>query len=105
MRSRPLLPRGPIRWLCSLLFPALTLLSCLPGPLLAATIYVDAAAATGGNGASWATAFKTVARGLAAAGPGDTVEVAGGAYTGEILEAYTAASPSRAAPRAAKTAW
>ncbi len=81
MRSRPLLPRGPIRWLCSLLFPALTLLSCLPGPLLAATIYVDAA------------------------GSGDTEEVAGGAYTGEILEAYTAASPSRAAPRAAKTAW
>ncbi|WP_300157280.1 hypothetical protein [Solidesulfovibrio sp.] len=48
---------------------------------MAATIYVDAA------------------------GSGDTEEVAGGAYTGEILEAYTAASPSRAAPRAAKTAW
>ncbi|WP_232502872.1 hypothetical protein [Solidesulfovibrio magneticus] len=46
----------------------------------AATWYVDAAVASSGNGASWATAFKTIEAGLNAADSGDTVEVAGGTY-------------------------
>ena len=58
-------------------------------PAAASTFYVDATSA-GGNGSSWATAFKTVAQGLSAAGSGDTVEIAGGTYSGETLTASVA---------------
>lgn len=58
-------------------------------PATAAIYYVDAASA-GGDGSSWATAFHTVAQGLAAAHAGDTVEIAGGTYTGETLSASVA---------------
>ncbi|WP_156955734.1 hypothetical protein [Solidesulfovibrio alcoholivorans] len=58
-------------------------------PAAASTFYVDAASA-GGNGSSWATACKTVTQGLSAAGSGDTVEIAGGTYSGETLTASVA---------------
>src|SRR4051812_6008237 len=46
----------------------------------AATLYVNAVAAGPGTGASWATAFPSLQQGLAAAGSGDEVWVAGGVY-------------------------
>jgi parallel beta-helix repeat protein len=58
----------------------LTLL--LAGAAPAQIVYVDAAAAAGGNGASWATAFQTLQAGLAAAGSGSRVWVAAGTYSG-----------------------
>lgn len=58
---------------------AAALLSLLAVAAEAATYYVDAAAA-GGDGTSWATAFRTVQAGLNAAHSGDAVEVAGGTY-------------------------
>ena len=67
----------------------LALLCRFVTPATASTVYVDAASA-GGNGSSWATAFKTVAQGLAAAHSGDTVEIAGGVYIGETLTAGVA---------------
>ncbi|MHC1790480.1 hypothetical protein [Solidesulfovibrio sp.] len=54
--------------------------AALPAPARAATWYVDAAA-SGGDGTSWATAFAAIQTGLAAAKAGDTVEVAGGLYS------------------------
>lgn len=48
----------------------------------AQTVYVNAAAGGGGNGASWATAYQTLQAGLAAATPGSKVWVALGTYSG-----------------------
>lgn len=46
----------------------------------AAIIYVDSGAATGGDGASWNTAFKRVRTALLAAHDGDEIRVAQGTY-------------------------
>ena len=43
-------------------------------------IYVDAAATGNGSGSSWSNAFTMIAPAVEAAGPGDTVIVAGGHY-------------------------
>ncbi len=52
----------------------------LAQPCLTAIRYVDHSVAQSGDGASWATAFKTIHEGVAAASHGDTVLVADGAY-------------------------
>jgi hypothetical protein len=54
----------------------------LAGAAGAQVVYVDAAATSGGNGASWATAHNTLQAGLAAAAPGSKVWVALGTYSG-----------------------
>lgn len=48
---------------------------------LAGVVYVNAASPSGGDGAAWATAFRTVEAGLAIAQPGDQLWVAKGTYT------------------------
>ncbi len=48
--------------------------------LQAQRLHVDAAAAPGGNGQSWATAFTTIADALAAAVAGDEIWIASGEY-------------------------
>ncbi len=50
------------------------------GVARAGVIYVDDGTALGGDGLSWATAFKYLQDGLAAAGAGDEIRVAGGVY-------------------------
>ncbi|UCE60170.1 MAG: hypothetical protein JSU63_00170 [Phycisphaerales bacterium] len=49
--------------------------------------YVDDDAAPGGDGASWSTAYRFLQDGLAAAGGGDEIRVAGGVYTPDQDEA------------------
>lgn len=50
----------------------------------AGTIYVNRRAAAGGNGASWATAYRTIGAALAAAGQGSAIWVASGRYSESI---------------------
>ena len=66
-----------------------SLLLLYAAPASAATWYVDAAVASSGNGASWATAFKTIQAGLNAAASGDVVEVAGGTYAESLTTVTT----------------
>lgn len=54
--------------------------SFLPGSLLAATIYTNAAATGANTGTSWADAFPDLSAALAAAGPGAELWVAAGTY-------------------------
>ena len=56
----------------------------LPLPARAATCYVDASVASSGDGATWATAFKTIQEGIDAALDDDTVLVAQGTYVENI---------------------
>jgi len=55
-----------------------------PLPASAATWYVDASVALSGDGATWATAFKTIQEGIDAAFDDDTVLVALGTYVENI---------------------
>ena len=52
----------------------------IPAAADAKTIYVNAAKAGGGNGASWGTAFKYLQDALRASRPGDQVFLAKGTY-------------------------
>ncbi|MEO6596253.1 MAG: right-handed parallel beta-helix repeat-containing protein [Planctomycetota bacterium] len=56
----------------------------LPAPLLA-QIHVDAAAAPGGNGQSWATAHASLQQALSTATSGVSIWVAAGTYTGGFV--------------------
>ncbi len=56
-------------------------LAFLSGPSWAARIYVDSAAAPGGNGSTWVLAYQTINQGLTAATSGDEVWVASGTYS------------------------
>jgi hypothetical protein len=53
---------------------------CGPAPAPGSVVYVDAAAAAGGDGTSWLTAFDDLAAALAAAAPDQEVWVAMGEY-------------------------
>src|SRR5689334_5378677 len=53
---------------------------CLAGSTWAGTWYVNGAAAAGGNGQAWASAYQRVQDALAVAQPGDQVWVAQGTY-------------------------
>ncbi|MDX1421056.1 MAG: hypothetical protein R3181_13910, partial [Rubricoccaceae bacterium] len=61
-----------------------------------AVLHVDADAAPGGDGASWATAFDDLQDALAVAAPGDEVWVAEGTYkptdTGDRTATFALAS-------------
>lgn len=61
-------------------FATLSLLAVVGGPAAADVIRVDAAA-PGGDGTSWKTAFADLQYALAAALPGDEIWVAAGVYT------------------------
>ncbi len=63
-------------------FRSLAFSAALAMPAAAQILYVDANVATGGNGSSWAAAYKDLGAALAAAGPGTTLWVASGAYIG-----------------------
>jgi len=52
----------------------------LAGAARAQTLYVNASAPAGGNGASWASAFRDLQSALVVAGPGNQVWVARGRY-------------------------
>lgn len=73
-----------IRWRLVSLALVLTLLAVAaastPAQAAATIIYVNHAAAPGGNGTSWAQAFQFLQDGLAAAAPGDQIWVAQGTY-------------------------
>lgn len=53
-------------------------------------IYVDDDADTGGDGASWATAYNQLQDALLYANYGDTIHVAQGSYTPDLGEGFTA---------------
>ncbi len=55
----------------------------------AARIYVDQAAASGGNGTTWVLAYQTIAQGLSAATSGDEIWVAEGTYFESITWSTT----------------
>ncbi len=59
---------------------ALLLLSCQSGFVQAKNIYVDCTRPDGGDGSSWATAYKYLQNALAAAMSGDNIWVAPGTY-------------------------
>ena len=59
---------------------ALTVATACVASTSAAVIHVDSAAAPNGDGQSWTTAFRRLQDGLAVAGAGDEVRVAGGVY-------------------------
>ncbi len=67
------------------------------GVTRSAVIYVDDGAALGGDGLSWATAFKYLQDGLAAAGAGDEIRVAGGVYRADQDEGGNVTTGDRAA--------
>jgi hypothetical protein len=46
-----------------------------------AVVYVRGSAASGGNGTSWASAYKTIEAAIAASGPNQDFWIAGGTYT------------------------
>jgi len=62
------------------LITAVLLLCCQSGFVQAKHIYVDCTLANGGDGSSWATAYKYLQDALAAAVSGDSIHVAPGTY-------------------------
>ncbi len=70
------------RWLCL----ALILAPCpfTASSVRGATVYVDRSVPSSGNGASWATAFKTIQEGINASADRDEVIVAEGTYAESI---------------------
>lgn len=60
-------------------------LVAIAAPCFSASFYVSQSAPSSGDGTSWATAFKTIAQGIAAAQTGDEVIVAEGTYT-EVVD-------------------
>ena len=64
-------------------------------PAAGAVIYVDKDAAPGGNGASWATAYKYLQGALAAAGDGAELWLAEGVYYPDEGAAQTAGDPGQ----------
>lgn len=64
-------------------------LELLEQRLLLAAWYVDAAAAPGGDGTTLGTAFQTIQAGIDAAANTDTVNVADGTYTEDLVIAKT----------------
>ncbi|MBT8484893.1 MAG: right-handed parallel beta-helix repeat-containing protein, partial [Phycisphaerae bacterium] len=71
----PMVQRGP--WLSVV---AVTAGGLLVGVAQADVVYVDHAAAGGGDGTSWAEAFASLSAALAASAPGDEIWVTGGGY-------------------------
>jgi hypothetical protein len=67
------------------------------GAARAGIIYVEDEAALGGDGLSWATPFKYLQDGLAAAGVGDEIRVAGGVYSADQDEGGNVTAGDRAA--------
>ena len=59
-------------------------LTALPG----ATLYVDCKASGPGDGLSWETAFRTVSAALEAGAAGDTIQIAEGLYTENLILNY-----------------
>lgn len=69
----------------SMLRVALSLVTALTAQASGATIFVNAAAPAGGNGSSWAAAFKDLRTALIVASSGDEVWVARGLYRPNTL--------------------
>lgn len=61
------------------------------------TIYVDAGAPLGGDGSSWATAYRFLQDAIANAGDGTEIRVAGGTYTPDQDESGTVTAGDREA--------
>ncbi len=84
-------------WYCFFHVLGMAVVLSFSGQVRADVIYVDDDAAMGGDGASWATAYRCLQDALYAAEDGDEIHVAGGVYKPDADEAGTVATGDRSA--------